>query len=1037
MNLKTRLTLMMILLLNISLFAQDGYELSGTVSDADNIPIPGVNVIITNTTRGTATDFDGLYQLEVNSGEELQFSYLGYVTQTVAITGQTELNITMAEDASQLEEVVVVGYGSQKKGDLTGAISTIKSDDINKVQTTNLGQAIQGKVAGVQVTQGTGRPGSGATIKIRGVGSILSGNGPLVLVNGFQGSLDDVDADNVESMTILKDAAAASIYGSRAANGVILVTTKKGRPGQLNITFKTEAGFQSITKQPDYLNATDWASRQNEGRIVQGNTPFWTADTATPESFGEGTDWADYVFRNGFVQDTHLGITGGTETTKYALGVGYVQQQGTVIGTEFDRINIRLDIEQKLGKRIVIGANLSANRSKYNETLDIYTNGGRGALNLISGGPPTLPEDIDGRVAFPSFAGEQFSIERNISPALASKIQNNEEKINSAAANVFVEAEIFNGLKYKLGLNASTSNSYEKDFTKFFQVFSATDPTEVALTSSPANLILEGTLRENWEIQNTLTYNKIFGNHNVTALLGYSAQKNNTNTTGADGSGLPSNDIQQLSAAETMNSIDSSFEEFSLASLFARLNYAYDSKYLFQANVRRDGTSVFAPGKQYATFPSFSVGWRVSNEDFLINNDFISNLKLRYGYGSLGNSQIPLFKWIPLITVTETTALGASQGSVPAYSIKDLVNEDVQWETTTTSDFGVDLGLLNGKVNLVADIYTKKTEDMLLFVPIAPSSGFINGPILNIGEVQNKGWEVLLSYNDTFGDFNFGASFNISRITNEVIDLGGTEAFTDGSVRIEEGRTLFAYWGFQTDGIWQTTDEIDANASRSGVRPGQLRYKDINGFDAEGNLTGTPDGAIDDADKTEIGSNIADFVYGFSLNAEYKNFDLSVFFQGESNKDIAIVPVFGGLGGGLDQEKAINNNTDQYFYDNRTILGADGNVSVQGTVPAVGLTPFEGEWSEYNIQDVSYLRIRNIQLGYSLPKRTVDKLGISSLRLYLNLTNPVLWTDYIGYDPEFQGFDDGGLTSLGFTSRGGLDAYPQAKTTALGIKVSF
>ena len=1026
MTLKTKLILIGILLLNISLFAQDGYVLSGTVSDTDNTSLIGVNVLVAETSRGTVTDLDGNYELEVSAGDVLQFSYTGYATQSITISNQTELNITMAEDANLLDEVVVVGYGSQKKGDLTGAISTLKTEDIGKVTSTNLGQAIQGRVAGVQVTQGSGQPGSGATVKVRGVGSILSGNGPLVLINGFEGSLDDVDADNVESMTVLKAAAAAAIYGSRAANGVILVTTKKGRAGQIEVTFKSEIGTQSITKRLDYLGASDWAARQNEGRINTGNIPFWTADSALPESFGEGTNWSDYVFRDALVLDSHIGITGGTETTKYAVGIGYINQEGIIIGTEFDRFNLRLDIEQKIGNRLVVGANLSSNRSKYNETLDVYTNGGRGALNLISGGPPTLPVDIDGRVAFPSYAGEMFAVERNISPALASTIQNNEEKINNATANVFLEAEIFEGFKYKLALNASTRNTYGKDFTKFFQVFSPTDPDEVALSSSPANLVLTGGLQEKYEVQNIFTYNKEFGNHNVSVLGGFSAQKNKFETTSGEGSGLPSNDIQTLSAAETINSINSSSEEFSLASQFARLTYSYDSKYLFQANVRRDGTSVFAPGRQYATFPSFSVGWRLSEEAFLRDNSMISNLKLRYGYGSLGNSQIPLFKWIATIAVTETTALGASQGSVPAYSIKDLINEEVKWETTTSNNFGIDLALFDYKLTFTGDIYSKKTTDMLLGVPIAPSSGFVNGPVANLGEVQNKGWEAMVSYNDSQGDINFGASFNISKNSNELIDLGGTEAFTSGATRIDEGRPLFVYWGFQTDGIWQSTDEIAANPSRGGAKPGTLRYKDINA-----------DGMINDEDKTEIGSAIPDFVYGLNLSVEYKGLDLSIFFQGEAGKQIAIVPVFGGLGGGLDSEKAINNNTDRYYYDNRSILGADGNVSVPGTVPATGLTPGEGDWSEYNIQDVSYFRIKNIQLGYTLPKSLVEKLNLGAVRLYLNMTNPVLWTDYIGYDPEFQGLDNGGLTANGFTSRGGLDAYPLAKTTAFGLNVTF
>lgn len=1042
MNLKIKLTLILILILNISIFAQDGYQLSGTVTGEDGISIPSINVIIANTTRGTATDFDGLYTLEVKSGEVLQFSSIGYVTQSITINGQTVLDVVMVEDASQLDEVVVVGYGSQKKGDLTGAIGTLDEEEISKVTATNLGQSIQGKVAGVRVTQGTGQPGSGVSVQIRGTGSVLSSNEPLVLINGFQGSLDDIDSDNVESMTILKDASAASIYGSRAANGVILVTTKKGKEGRMDVTFKVEAGMQQATRTINYLDATDWANRQNEGRINTGKLPHWTSETMLPEDL-TNTDWTDFTLRSAPVFKTHLGINGGTEATKYSLGVGYIQQQGILIGTSFDRYNIRLDIEQKIGKRVVVGANLSTNRSNYTSSLENYNNSGSAALPLISGSPASLPPYTNGTPTYPRYPGESFAVERNISNAVASNLLDNINNINGTVANVFAQVEILDGFKYKLALNALVNNQYDKVFTKYYELYDSFDPSEVVLQSSPANLVLGNEHREFWEIQNIFTYNKSWGDHNLAALLGFSAQENTLNTTSSEGSGFPNNDIQSLSAAENMISINSATNTLSLSSQFFRLNYNYQNTYYFQGNVRRDGTSVFAPGNNYATFPSFSVGWKMSNENFLKDSNTISNLKLRYGYGSLGNAQIPPFSWISTVIVDETTALGESQNSVPGYSIKDLANKDVQWETTTTSNFGVDLSMLDNRISFTGDIYSKKTTDMLLLVPVALSSGFVNGPVANLGEVSNKGWEAMISYNDTFGDWNVGASFNVSRNTNEIIDLGSTASYTDGPLRIEEGRPIFAYWGYKTDGIWQSVDEIAANTSRGNAKPGELRYQDINGFDSDGNLTGSPDGMIDDADKTEIGSNIPDYLYGFSFNVEYKGFDLSVLFQGEAGKDMAIAPLFGGLGGGLDAEKSVNNNVPSYYYTNRTILGDDGNVAVPGSVPAVGRTPLRGQWSDYNIQDISYLRIKNIQLGYNLSSKNSEKIGMKSFRVYFTMTNPVLWTNYIGYDPEFQGLGDGdsNLVSTGgngaLASSGGVDAYPQAKAITLGIKCSF
>jgi len=997
--------------------------ITGRITTADGQPMPGVSVKLKGATGGTTSDSNGKYTINVPStAGVLQFTYIGFTTKEVIINGRNVVNVQLDELSKALSEVVVVGYGTIKRTDLTGAVGTVNSDDLNKATSTNLGQAIQGRMSGVQVTQTSGQPGAGADIKVRGVGSVKSGNSPLILVDGFVGSTNDLDADDVESITVLKDASAAAIYGSRAANGVLLVTTKRGKAGKSSVEFKSEYGWQSLTKQPNYLNGPEWAEHQNEARVYNGKSPFWVGAQA-PETIKEWTDWSDYVFSTAPVQDYHIGVSGGTDKSKYAIGLGYINQKGTIIGTDFKRANVRINFQQELSKSIRAGVNLSYIRSGYATTITAFSSSQPAALNGITAAPPTIPAyNPDGfpGAPRPGFPGEAFITNTTWkTPSIANDMLDNNSRTNRTFGNLFAEADIMDGLKYKLAVNGSVSNDFNEEWTGKWAIYSPTDLDHITPLAQGATASLRNLSRETyvWEIQNLLTYEKVFGKHSVNALLGFSAEKGEGYQFDATKTDFPNEDLRALDAGNTLGAINGGFvSPYSLISQFARVNYSYNSRYLFQANVRRDGSSVFAPGRQYGVYPSFSAGWRVSEEGFMKNIKAISNLKIRGSWGQLGNANIPAYSWISMIDVRGGAVFGNPQSRQPAYYTTQMANEKVKWETTTTTDLGIEIGLFNDRLTLEADIYNKRTTDMLLDATIPFTAGFTSGPVVNIGEVQNKGWEFMVKYQDKAGDFTYSGAFNLSHNQNKLVDLGGVKPLVNGPLKSDVGLPLYSYWGYETEGIWKTVAEVNANAHVTGDRPGMVRFKDRTG-----------DGLITDADKTVIGSYMPKYVYGFNFEFGWKGIDLSVLFQGEKDKDMLVESVFGGNGEGE------NNNIDRHYWGNRARLDASGNV-ISGTTPAAGAVKGDMIWSSFLVQDASYLRVKNLQLGYTFPKKLTTPLNIQSLRLYVNATNLITWTDFIGYDPEMKPSEPSGIEVY---SRGGVDAYPVAKSITIGVRLVF
>jgi TonB-linked SusC/RagA family outer membrane protein len=999
-------------------------KIKGTVSNqATKEPMRGVSVGIKGKSTVVVTNELGEFEIDADPGQILIFTYIGFASREVTISEETNLSVQLTEKPKDMSEIVVIGYGTSRKADLTGAVGTVNSAALGKVSSTNLGQAIQGRMSGVQVTQSSGQPGSGAEVKVRGVGSVKSGNSPLVLVDGFVGSLNELDADDVESITVLKDASAASIYGSRAANGVLLVTTRKGKSGKTNVEFKTEYGWQSLTKQPDYLNGPEWAEHQNEARKYNGKSPFWTGAQA-PETITEWTDWSDFVFRTAPFQDYHLGITSGSEKTKMAMGLGYTDQEGTIIGTNFNRINARINLQYDISKRIRTGINISYIRTNYTTTITPFSSSGPAALNGITAAPPTIPAyNPDGLPGAPrpGFPGEAYITNTTWkTPSIAHNILDNRNRYNKTFGNLFGEVDIIDGLKYKLVVNGSIATYLNDEWQGKWAIYSPTDLEHLTPLAQGATASLTNTARESyiWEVQNLLTYSKSFGRHNIDALLGASYEQGDGYQFNASKNDFPNNDLRAIGAGNTMASIGGGFvDPYSLVSQFGRINYSYDSRYLFQANIRRDGSSVFAPGRQYGVFPSFSAGWRISEERFFERfTGTVSTLKLRASWGQLGNANIPAYSWISTIDVTGGAIFGNPQNRLPAYYPTQLSNEKVKWETTTTSNFGIDLGLFNDRLTIEADLYDKRTTDMLLDATIPFTAGYTAGPVVNIGEVRNRGWELNLRYQNKWNELNYSASFNISQNKNELTDLGGVKPIINGPLRSDVGLPLNAYWGFQTNGIWKSTEEINNNPHRTGDRPGMIRYMDRTG-----------DKQITDADKTMIGSYLPKTVFGFNLELGWRGFDFSMLIQGERDKDMLVESVFGGNGEGED------NNIDRYYWTNRAILDNNGNV-ISGTTPAAGAVKGDMTWSSFLVQDASYTRIKNMQFGYTLPKAWSSKVKVQSLRLYVNATNLVTWTDFIGYDPEMRPSEPANINAY---SRGGVDAYPVAKTVTMGIRLVF
>ncbi len=992
----------------------------GTIKDIKGYPLPGVNVVEQGTTNGTVTDLDGNYSIDISSpGAILSFSYVGYLTEDIEVGNQNIINVTLIEDIQTLDEVVVVGYGTMKKTDLTGSVASVKGEDLTKVSASSVSTAIAGRLPGLQVTQATGDPGSSSILRIRGVGSVYSGVDPLVLIDGFQGSLSQVSPSDVESVTVLKDAASASIYGAMAANGVILVTTKKGKIGQpLKLELTAKYGIQQPTNIPEILDSEEWCRKMNEATMASSGIEYWTGAQA-PELQTTNTNWLEYIFRDDApVQDYHLSASGGTENLRYSVNLGYFDQDGIMINRNYKKYNIRSNLEYS-SKRFTAGLNIYKMQSwnKDNTNYYIFTDA------FLA--PPTIPlYNSDGLPGTPREGYQGEDVLQNPTPTMDAISRQYELQSKYSVANLFAEIEFIDGLKFKTVFNASTTDTYDEEFFPEWYSYRPDDTEHetVFMGNSTAELEVSSSTYYSWETQNLLTYTKDLNKHHINLLAGISAQKSKSASLFASKTGFPRNSLVSLNAGSENQSISGSSGESSLYSQFGRANYSYSDKYLLQFNIRRDGSSTFAPEHRWGIFPSISVGWRISEEGFMQSLNFIDNLKLRAGIGSLGNTSIPSNQWFSSVSFYGDYVFGATQSQSSGAALSGAYNENISWETTTTTNIGFDLQMNKGMFDISFEVFKRNTTDMLLVLPLPTTTGYSSNPYVNIGGVDNIGWEFSGTYRNNMGALRYDVSFNLTHVENEVVDMGGVSPIIETYTRTQEGEAINSYYGYVVEGIYQSESDIENNPSFDGAHPGDFKYKDLDN-----------DGDIDEEDREFLGNAIPQFYYGGNINLAWKNFDLGLFFQGEFNKKIMMTPEFGMDFGVLYDYT----NMFKEVYDNRWTQEGDDSY-----YPAIG----SGDRGINNacntrwIQNASYLRLKNIQLGYTLPTKITSKIKVDNLRIFLTATNLLTITDYIGFDPEMgtrQKRTDG--TSLYMDqvyTRGGCDI-PQAKTMQVGVNINF
>lgn len=1012
-----RITLFLLLLIGIGL--QVGYAqertITGTVTQADDgSTLPGVNIKVKGTVIGTITDFDGKYKLKVPAdAQTLVFSFVGMQTKEVAISGKSEIDVALTTDAKGLEEVVIVGYGVQKKSDLTGSVASIKSEEIVETPVLGVDKAIQGRAAGVQVTSDNGAPGSGVEIRIRGVGTTENAD-PLFVVDGFP--VDDItylNPGDIESIEVLKDASASAIYGARAANGVILVTTKKGKVGKAVITFDSYWGNQRPWNKPDMVNSTEWYHIVKEGK-----SSFRLEEPA--DDTLHTTDWFDEIIRVAPMQNYNLSISGGTEVSKYMVSTNYFQQDGIVKNTSYDRITFRINTDNKISNRISIGNNFALSHTKGNF---ITTSGYYSApVSLALRWDPLTPvRDEEG-----NFLSSPYNDEKN--PVAQLEYNNPRSKTFKMVGNVFADIKIMDGLTFRTsgGITLIRYDNYNFQPTYYIDQYDKAEESIVSRYYSKT---------DNWLWENTLTYHKEFGDHDVTALIGYTAQENRWENMDIEKKNAWSNkeNLWYLSGARDHLTTEGGASEWAMLSYLGRINYSFKHKYLLTASFRRDGSSKFGPNNRWGFFPSFSLGWNVKNEAFLQNTELLSALKVRFGWGQIGNDRIPNYLFETSVAPNDdyNYSFGSNdetQSRVYGAGISVPGNPDIKWEAVETTNIGIDFGFFSNQITGTFDYFVKNTKDMLFKEPLPETTGYDGSYYMNAGEVQNKGVELSLTHRKATGHFTYEISFNISAIQNEVIKLnkdssyiiaGGFREFS--TTRTEKGHPIGEFYGYVTDGLfpsdeavdeytWDdpTTEEIEEQKIQPKAKAGYYKYKDLNN-----------DGIISDADRDFIGSPFPDFVYGINFACAYKGFDLSLFFQGSQGNDIYHANEWYTLSHTQDFNKAKEVLEDSWSEDNPN-----------GTLPVIdarGEENFRG--SDRYIEDGSYLRLKNAQFGYTIPKTITKKVGIDYCRIYVGGYNLLTFTNYTGLDPEIGGYE----LAMGVD----YGTYPQARNFLFGVNLSF
>ena len=1005
---------------SIPLAAQD-IEVKGVVTEATtNEPLPGVTVRVKDKDTGTITDTDGKYSIKAGKGNTLIFSTIGMKQIERAVTSGAPINVTMEEDNIALEQVVVIGYGTVKKSHLSGAVSSVSAKELNGQVASNAATALQGKIPGVSVASSSVDPNGSMTVNVRGISS-LSNNNPLYVIDGAFGDIGMVDPNDISSIEVLKDAAAAAIYGSRAAGGVVLITTKSGRkdmPTKLDINFFT--GFSQTPKTLKVFNGEEYSRFARYYRLAGDG--YGSENGATP-FIGEGTDWQDVMLRTAMTYKANATISGGSKNGSYSSSVSYLNKEGILRNTDHESYNIRLKSDYSfLNNRLTIGESMIVNLTKGSGYIHQDT------MFDIFQFPSVVPV-YDSTNA----GGWGTSNDINLPNPLAEMTVNDERtETTRIFLNAYLQAEIIKGLKYKLNVGIRKEHTKYRKYTDVYDLgtFGKNDKPDLEEKSSTW---------ESWVLENTLNYDRTFGKHNLSLLAGYSAQKDKSHSLYGKNSDMaqfietmPGNvDPSNLKASSSLN-------ELALVSLFGRVMYSFDDRYLFSASIRRDGSSRFKKGHQYGAFPSVSVGWNINREKFFkpLENVF-DQLKLRFSYGKLGNQEMT--SYYPTQSVISDGMNYVSNnspwfGSMPYVQAVSPAN--LTWENTETYNIGLDVSLLNGRLTLTADAYVKNTNDVLLPIPSTASTGISGNSIQNAGQVRNKGFEFAVNYRGAIKDkFTYYVGANIAADKNEVtkITLGGQNLMISGYSAhgaggrginmFAEGHAMSYFNLIETDGLFRSAEEIanyknkDGELIQPGAQVGDVRYKDWNG-----------DGKINTDDQHDVGSPFPDFTFGIRLGGEWNNFDFNLFFDGMVGNKIYNYPRYrlesGNFNGNMSTVLANSWRPDNQNTDIPRFSKTDG---------ADNKWAYSDRW----LEDGSYLRLKTLDIGYTLPKNLTKKIRLENVRIYTSMENLFTLTKYSGYTPDLGESSVAGVDYNVFSRGIDQGRYPLPRTISFGIQVNL
>ncbi len=1044
---------LILFLLLTSNFITAQVKISGVVSDDKGMTIPGANITVVGSNATASSDFDGKYSIEAPANGTLVVSFIGFDSQKIAIAGRTKINISLKSSSEDLKEVVVIGYGTQKKRDVNGAISSVKSTDIENLKQVSVDQMLQGKAAGVSVTNNSGQPGGAASVRVRGTTSITGTNEPLYVIDGvpisgdatgkatsgqtlagkdgFSSSggsgntamspLSMINPNDIESMDILKDASATAIYGSRGANGVIIITTKSGRKGTGKISYENYTSFASVTNKLDVLTLPEYATLKTNLAKLWG---FQTRqEFSHPELLGPGTNWQDEVYRTAISNSHQLSFSGAKEGTSYYLSGSYLDNEGTIINSGLKRYTVRLNLDSKIKSWLRIGGNLTGGIT--NERITVNQSYSGLISNTLLQSPDIPVRNADGSFAGPPTSEQSVTYYNPVAEALT---RDNKLVRKNFLGNIYAEAELFKGFKYRIEIAANTEFSENDDFRPSYA------------WGSQTNLLADlDVRRQNWystNIKNLLTYDKTIGKHKFTILAGQEANDSHWEGLIASAQGFKTNSIHTINLADVDNNTITQYKgSASLSSLFARVIYDFNDKYSITASIRQDVSSKFDPttDNQKGVFNAISGSWRLSSESFMEGTrKYVDNIKFRIGYGETGNQQIPNNSYSAMLG-TQNSGLGS--GFLPS----NYPNPDLVWESLNQTNFGIDFTMFENKFSASFDVYDKKSEGFLFQVPLplyltggGGQYGGVSAPYSNLGTMSNKGFDLTLGYDmRSAGNFNWNASMVISQYKNNLDEIANgivltQEVNTNGYQPVvvtntTVGNPIGLFYGYKTDGIFKDQAALNAAPLQFGqpvgtgageTALGDVKYVDVNG-----------DGKIDASDKTFIGNPHPKFTYGFTNNFKYKNIDLSVFLQGSYGNDVMNLTRRGGT-------------TNASLYDNQLVDAMDyysaTNTGSNNPRPIADSANNNLLISDRYVEDGSYLRIQNITLGYSLPQDVISKYKISRLRLYGSAQNLYTFTDYSGYDPEIGSFNQNVLLS-------GIDngRYPVARTFLVGLNVEF